>query len=163
MNRKSTKVVRGLLVVASLGLGIALTAAAQRDPRQEVRLFGPIGGTGGQTLRITVAALPTEDGLTFGDNVVSIEVADAFGTDLEPLAELQATVQPGRGVVLDHEFRPEGDAPERQEVVIRVAVQQREERGRKGPGPVLVSVQVSETASGVNQLWGDWFIIDAGR
>ena len=126
--------------------------------RSAVMVTAPISGLAGETLSVTVAVMPAQEGRAIGDNLVSIEAFDASGTDLPPIAELVATeVVTGRSVQFDYEFQPAGAKGSRQTVVLRAKIRIRRPNR---VGPILGSYQVFETASGVNQLWGDWFIID---
>ncbi|MEM7352250.1 MAG: hypothetical protein AAF657_15725 [Acidobacteriota bacterium] len=139
------------LLTLILGVWVAGAWApllAQTEAERETRIAGPIGGAEGQTLRVSVAVLPTTpkaEGL-----VANIEIYSADGTDLEPLAVLRSTpVAPGRSLVLDYEL---GRGGVREEVIVRLDVSGREP-------DFTASVQIFDTAKTHNTLWGDWYIV----
>ena len=138
----------------ALILGVWATGAwvplqGQTETGRVTRLAGPIGGGEGQTLRVSVAVLPTQqddEGL-----VANIEIYSADATDLEPLATLRSTpVAPGRSLTLDYDFSRGSET--REEVVVRVDVSGRDR-------DFVASVQVFDAATDTNQLGGDWFLV----
>lgn len=148
---KSCQELLRVLIVGALLASLGAPLLAQTETRAQTRLSGPIGGSDGQTLRVSVAVLPAAS-VGDGGLSASIEIYAADATDLEPMASQPRTpVLPGRSLQLDYDF-----GATREDVVVRLQVSG---RGRDELGDFVASVQVFETVSGQNQLWGDWFII----
>lgn len=151
------------LTLATVAMFAMPVEASSRDSR-ETRVSGPISGVEGQRLRVSVAALGPFNCLPTCYAVdLRIAVYDADATDLEPIAELPWTsIERGRAIHLDYDFERGSTTLQRQSVVVRLETSQRNRRPGP-PGEYTASIQVFEIATGLNQLWGDWYIIDEGR